>query len=505
MHEGNVLETIDHPASKGYEKPSVSRLAEGAAGSPRIIVDMTDFIGRLTPGHRPAGIDRVVMEFANAAAIVAREQGLSFVCGCFDQASGKYLQFAPSFADMASGGRPFDWIAEDTLFQSGRPRPINLNKLGGKYASRPLKRRLHLAYAGLRLIRRRMALRVIETFRPAIHAEQLSFRPGDLLLMLGSGWDALPVYDYIEPLIKAGRVTPLILVHDLIPLVELRSEGILSSGVFRAWLDRAAKLAAGLLTYSASTRNDLIDYLTKTGQHAPPVSVVALPHEFPPPAEAALSKPVLDILPTEYALFVGPVGGRKNAWRLLEAWAKVLGRLGPERTPVLVITDRRGADQVYDTHIRPIASHVRLLDRPTDGELSSLYSAAAFTVFPSLYEGWGLPVGESLWHGTPCITSHASSLPEVGGPLCDYVDPTSVDSIASAVERFAGDRGYRDRRARAIRREDLRTWRDFAGDVIEAALSHSDRASARGGEEEAVVPGLYARPKAQLGPRAAKY
>jgi hypothetical protein len=69
---------------------------------------MTDFIGRLTPGYRPAGIDRVVLELANAAATVARERGLSYVCGCFDQASGKYLQFAPSFTDVASGSRPFD-------------------------------------------------------------------------------------------------------------------------------------------------------------------------------------------------------------------------------------------------------------------------------------------------------------------------------------------------------------------------------------------------------------
>jgi glycosyltransferase involved in cell wall biosynthesis len=88
-------------------------------------------------------------------------------------------------------------------------------------------------------------------------------------------------------------------------------------------------------------------------------------------------------------------------------------------------------------------------------------------------------VGESLWHGTPCIASDASSLPEVGGPLCDYVDPLSVDSIAAAVERFACDPDYRNRRAKDIRREDLRSWRDFASGVIEAALTHSDRVPLR--------------------------
>ena len=79
-------------------------------------------------------------------------------------------------------------------------------------------------------------------------------------------------------------------------------------------------------------------------------------------------------------------------------------------------------------------------------------------------------MGESLWHGTPCITSNRSSMPEVGGALCDYVDPTSIDSIADAVERFARDRDYRDARAAAIRRAKLRTWTDFAESVLEAAV-----------------------------------
>ena len=504
MSEARLAEAEGCPAGKTREKPPVTGAHALAAGSPRLIVDMTDLIGRLVPGQRPAGIHRVVLEFANTAAFAARARGLPLVCGCFDQLSGKYLQFAPSFGDAASASRPFDWIAENTPFERGHPRPINLNKLSGKYAGRAVKRRLHMAYAALRLVRRRMASRILGTFRPPLHTQTLSFRPGDILLMLGSGWDALPVYDHIEPLAAAGQVAPVILVHDLIPLVEVHSDGILSPGVFRAWLERASGVAAGLLTYSASTRNDLIDYLSKAVRQPPPVSVVKLPHEFTPPAEAPLSKPVQDILSTDYALFVGPVGGRKNAPRLLQAWASVLERLGPDKTPLLVITDRRGAEKVYDTHIRPIASHVRLLDRPNDRELSALYSAAAFTVFPSLYEGWGLPVGESLWHGVPCITSNASSLPEVGGPLCDYVDPTSVESIASAVERFAGDRDYRDRRAKAIRREDLRTWRDFAEGVIEAALPHAAGTSGRS-EAEAPPAFPFVKPDTQRGSAASKY
>jgi glycosyltransferase involved in cell wall biosynthesis len=98
-----------------------------------------------------------------------------------------------------------------------------------------------------------------------------------------------------------------------------------------------------------------------------------------------------------------------------------------------------------------------------------LYRHAQFTVFPSLYEGWGLPVGESLWHGVPCMTSNCSSMPEVGEGLCDYIDPLESESIAAAAQRLITDPDYRERRKVQIARAKLRTWRDFSATVLEHA------------------------------------
>lgn len=69
-------------------------------------------------------------------------------------------------------------------------------------------------------------------------------------------------------------------------------------------------------------------------------------------------------------------------------------------------------------------------------------------------------------------------MPEVGGALCDYVDPTSVDSIADAVERLARDRTYRDQRAEAIKQAKLRTWNDFAQAVLDASRQDDDKDAA---------------------------
>jgi glycosyltransferase involved in cell wall biosynthesis len=81
-----------------------------------------------------------------------------------------------------------------------------------------------------------------------------------------------------------------------------------------------------------------------------------------------------------------------------------------------------------------------LVDNPSDGELKSLYNGCLFTVFPSLYEGWGLPVTESLSLGKPCIVSNAASLPEAGGALARYFDPENATEATAVIRAVLEDR-----------------------------------------------------------------
>jgi hypothetical protein len=87
-----------------------------------------------------------------------------------------------------------------------------------------------------------------------------------------------------------------------------------------------------------------------------------------------------------------------------------------------------------------LGGRIRVLHDLTDAELATLYRGCLFTLFPSFVEGWGLPVGESLSYGKPCIASDASAIPEVGGALVDYLDPHNLRSGVAAVRRFLQDR-----------------------------------------------------------------
>ena len=129
----------------------------------------------------------------------------------------------------------------------------------------------------------------------------------------------------------------------------------------------------------------------------------------------------------------------ENGDRLVAAWRQLAARHGPEALPLLVFAGSGRREQIETKIPRSLEERLVFVRSPSDADLRSLYRGALFCVFPSLHEGWGLPVGEALWHGRLCVTSSTSSLPEVAGPLADYVDPSDVASRTPAAAVSAAD------------------------------------------------------------------
>ncbi|MCS7040644.1 MAG: glycosyltransferase family 4 protein [Caldilineales bacterium] len=143
-----------------------------------------------------------------------------------------------------------------------------------------------------------------------------------------------------------------------------------------------------------------------------------------------------------YVLYVGSHQAHKNLARLLEAWAL----LNP-REVVLVIAgagDRRHEALGRRVRALGLSSRVRMLPDFPAAALPALYGGAECFVFPSLYEGFGLPVLEAMACGTPVACSHTSSLPEVAGEAALFFDPTDPAAIAAALDRLLRDPVLRD-------------------------------------------------------------
>jgi glycosyltransferase involved in cell wall biosynthesis len=110
----------------------------------------------------------------------------------------------------------------------------------------------------------------------------------------------------------------------------------------------------------------------------------------------------------------------------------------------------------------------------SDAELEYLYRRCLFTAFVSFAEGWGLPVGESLAHGKPCVASGATSIPEVGGTLVRYVDPYDLRSGYEVIKQLVSDRGYLVRWAQQVQDEFRpRRWQTFCIDFFDVVSDFS--------------------------------
>mgnify|MGYP001176859639 CR=1 FL=1 len=278
------------------------------------------------------------------------------------------------------------------------------------------------------------------------------FRPGDRYVITGAYW-IIP--DYAPTLlgIRARGVRICAYIHDLIPFTAGRFVDAASLAEVRERGMEVFSLCDFFLTNSSFVERQLGCFLsTETGRR-PPARVVPLPHELPRGPHMAQVDAV-PAHPRPYVLCVSTLEGRKNHLLLFDVWAALLRKYGAEAVPDLVLVGHWGwgiaefRDLCRVTGF--LAGRIVVKHDLGDGELLALYRGCLFTAFPSFVEGWGMPVGESLAAGKLCVASKSSSIPEVGGDFCDYIDPCDPLSAFEVFERAIFDPSHRRDRERAI-------------------------------------------------------
>jgi glycosyltransferase involved in cell wall biosynthesis len=166
---------------------------------------------------------------------------------------------------------------------------------------------------------------------------------------------------------------------------------------------------------------------------------------------------------------VGTIEARKNQALLYQVWSRLLETYGAS-VPKLVIVGHPGllsSDFVTLVKDSAMRNHVVILKDTTDSELVWLYEHCLFTVYPSIYEGWGLPVAESLARGKYCITSESSSMPEIAGDLVDYHSPWDSGECYNLIAQAIGDARFLKEREAAIRaRYKTTAWKETAESIV---------------------------------------
>jgi len=235
--------------------------------------------------------------------------------------------------------------------------------------------------------------------------------------------------------------------------------------LFRLGLRRAVRTAAALVVPSRHTGADLVRL---TSMDPSRIHVVPLAASLP--ASAGDPGPELERLriPRPYLLCVGTLEARKNLVRLVRAYRRAVATAGIPHALVLAGPLGWGAQALHRELRLPGPGQVLLTGRATPQSLDALYRGAEAFVYPSLYEGFGLPVVEAMARGVPTIVSTSSSLPEVADTAAIAVDPRSVPALAAAIERVLTDPGEATRLAEAGRaRAGSFSWERTARSTLE--------------------------------------
>jgi glycosyltransferase involved in cell wall biosynthesis len=243
------------------------------------------------------------------------------------------------------------------------------------------------------------------------------------------------------------RIPVIVTIHDLIPLI---LSGYRGSWLVRSYMrlvSRAAQRACLVLTDSQASARD-IERLLSIPPERIRVIYLAADSRYRP-LSVAERQPVLERLktPPRYLLYLGGFDRRKNVCAILQAFARMRKRLGdialviagklPARNSAFAPDPRLVSDGLGLGNMVHYTGWVAEEDKP------ALYAGATAFVFPSSYEGFGLPVLEAISCGTPAIVGMGSSLEEIAGPACLAVSPTAIDALAEAMGALVEDEPLR--------------------------------------------------------------
>jgi len=293
-----------------------------------------------------------------------------------------------------------------------------------------------------------------------------------VLCLLGAAWVH---QDYVHRVIGLKRrfgTRFVMTVHDLIPMYARETCDQDTARVFEEFMRRALPHVDHILAVSENTAKDVRRFLATLQVPEPAITVTKNGSSFAEflPQVANINRALLD-LPERFVLFVATIEGRKNHQLIFDIWRQMIEQ--GEDPPHLICVGRLGwkattfVSALVETNY--LDGRVHLLREVSDTDLLALYKHCLFTVCPTFYEGWGLPVGESLAMGKICVSSDRASVPEVAGACGVYIDIGRPDQCLKVIRDLIHNDQDRKELEAKIRREYVPiTWRSVSERVASA-------------------------------------
>ncbi|MDX8535183.1 glycosyltransferase family 1 protein [Mesorhizobium sp. VK25A] len=463
----------------------------------RLVVDLTSMVRWLGP---PVGLVRVQRHYAAAAAAFKASE-VAFTV--FDPIERVLRQVSPDMAAEIIAGdiscdmsfypdparikmRFYDrwpnW-ARQLLMAMMKPRRVLITEIGAfgrRNPGNPFLRFLERIENRLmkenerRQVAREDGSRVRIVPLRTVAGEKYDLSPGDHLLLMNSDWAHTDVAVISSDARPAGAKL-ILLLNDIIPIQFPEWYKPHDVKRFTGYVNLAAGLADRFVLTSRRVTTDVEDYAAKLGIHLPELKLVPLGCDSARKSKAD-GRPPDGIETDRYILFVSTIEPRKNHSLLMDVWRRlVLDGTVARSGMKLVFVGRSG--WMVDGILEKLHSHPGYgkslihLYNVDDAMLSILYQNSAFCVYPSLYEGYGLPPVEALAYGKALIASTGGAISEVVGSSGLCLDPLDVEGWESTMREWIISPAARAPYEAKAREFVARSWEQAGRETLEATLA----------------------------------
>lgn len=401
------------------------------------VTQLVEWGGKLT------GIPRVMNEYSIR---FVNEPEVSFTC--WDRKKKTYFE-----VDIRKVLQKFEDTTSDEAPASDKPLASRIKTQ--LRAVKKISKKVPVVKYPLRAVYRTIQAEKRARQNKTYYKENTNMKNGDQLVVFWGTWDDK---SFIEDLKRKHQngITLCQIVYDMLPIVTPQYSGH-SSDHLLEYGKAIYPICDLIICISEHTKVDLVDWLKSSQLQVPKLEVIRLGDDF------NYKKPVRPKTLSEvenFLLCVGTIEARKN--HALIYYAYKLAAQRKIELPPVVIVGQKGwrAVEIYElmTTDPDVKEKFIFIHNATDGELAYLYQKCLFTIYPSFYEGWGLPVAESILRGAPCISSNTSSLTEIAGDLIDYFSPASTDECLDSIVTMLDD----DYRAQAKKR--LHNYKPYSWD-----------------------------------------
>lgn len=434
--EPDNVEAARGAKSLAFLASAVSRHARAPGQALQVVFDCSDLVAYVYGNRTPTGIQRVQLN-VTARALLDPIEGVATAAVAFDEQSGFWRE-----------------IGRDLFLRLWR-----LSRTSGEIADPAW-------------------IEVVAELRQTLRdGADFAFAPGASLVNLGTSWWIKDYFLRVRHVARRFGVRYVPLIHDCIPLMAPEHCAPELVAEFAQWFSSMAAQANLALVTSEWSAADARRIAAEVLPERPLPIVVSSPNadlrqELGVGAtEGWAPRPDLPEPQEDFVLCVGTIESRKNHLMLFHAWLTLIRRHGASRVPRLLCIGKPGwladAAMTLWRNSPALQERVSIAHGVPDVSLAGLYGRAMFTVTNSFYEGWGLPVTESLSFGRIPLVARNTSLTEAGGAAAVYFEPDNLPDLVAKLERLIFDAAERERLEAVIRDTvALRSWADIADQVM---------------------------------------